>query len=135
MKKNVRAKLVLAVLCVGFSIGCASEARAQWPTNEVMLRDGTIVNANPLMGVDANYVDLGDGRMAYRANVSVICLYDCKGAPGESFAKDLVVMKDGQRRFGKIKVIKGWTDNYVVLSGKKIIFTEIRYIKFADPVP
>jgi hypothetical protein len=116
-------------------IVCTVEVKAQWPSNEVMLRGGTVVKANPLMGVDSTYVDLGDGKKVYRANVSLICLYDCQGAPQDSFQKDLVVLRDGRRKFGKIKLIKGWTDNYVVLSGKKIVFGEIRYIKFADPAP
>ena len=44
-------------------------------------------------------------------------------------------MDNGKRVFGKIKLIKGWTDNYVVLSGKKISFSNIKFIKFADPLP
>lgn len=108
----------LAILGLCFCMGATGEVMAQWPSNEVMLRDGTIVKANPLMGGDLNYVDLGDGRKVYRASVSLICLYDCQGAPREGFQKDLVVLNDGGRKFGKIRVIKGWTDNYVVLSGK-----------------
>lgn len=134
MGRHVPTHLWLAVLAFCFCIGGSNEIMAQWPSNEVTLRDGTIIKANPLMGVDLNYVDLGDGRKVYRANVSLICLYDCQGAPRESYQKDLVVLKDGGRKFGKIRVIKGWTDNYVVLSGKKISFTAIRYIKFADPI-
>jgi hypothetical protein len=133
MRNNIITQLSLAVLCLGLLAGCAVEARAQWPSNEVLMRDGKIVKAFPLMGVDDNYVNLGDYRKVYRADVSVICLYECKDAPKESFQKDLVVLNNGQRRFGKIKLIKGWTDNYVVLSGKKISFSEIKFIKFADP--
>jgi hypothetical protein len=133
MRNNFVTQLSLAALCLGLLAGCAVEARAQWPSNEVLMRDGKIVQAFPLMGVDDNYVDLGDNRKVYRADVSVICLYDCKGAPKESFQKDLVVLDNGKRRFGRIEVIKGWTDNYVVLSGKKISFSDIHFIKFADP--
>jgi hypothetical protein len=135
MRNNFLAHLSLAALCFCLWIGWVNEAQAQWPSNEVLLRNGTIVKAFPLMGVDANYVDLGDNRKVYRADVSVICLYECKGAPKESFSQDLVVFNDGQRKFGKIKLIKGWTDNYVVMSGKKISFSNIRYIKFADSMP
>lgn len=135
MRNISPAYLQLAALCFCLMIGCASESRAQWPSNEVLLRNGEIVRAFPLMGVDANYVHLGDNKMVYRADVSVICLYECKGAPKESFSHDMVVFNDGQRKFGKIKLIKGWTDNYVVMSGKKISFINIRYIKFADPLP
>lgn len=133
MRKYGPKILWLAVLGLCFWPG--GKVFAQWPANEIMLRNGKIVKANPLMEVDLNYVDLGDGRTVYRAEVSLICLYDCQGAPQESFRKDLLVLKDGARKFGKIKIIKGWSDNYVVLSGKKISFTAIRYIKFADPMP
>lgn len=111
---------------------------------EVVLRDGTVMKTHPSMSTNS-YLS-GPGFWVDRSKVSLICFPDCKGAPRDSSLKDLIVLKDGQRKSGEITWIRErsynsfrhvWEGNSVTLSrevDEDIPFSEIRYIKFSDHV-
>jgi hypothetical protein len=129
-----------AILFLCVCISCVSEANAQGESSEIVLRDGKVMKADNLLEVDSFWVFIGKDRTdgisngVSRERVTLICPNGCEGAPRESFQRDLVVLKDGSRRFGEITLIKRLTDNYVILSGRRINLSEISCIKFADPV-
>src|SRR5262249_15950656 len=133
-----RSSFLLYSLLAIFSlwIGCTNEARAQSVVSEIVLRDGTIRKATVLEKMDAYWVFLKDDphQGVSREEVSLISFADCKDATHDSFQKDLLVLKDGQRRFGEVTDLKATGDSYAMLSTKKVKLNDISYIKFADPV-
>jgi len=132
----VREKYLLYFLLaiLSFWISSAKEARAQSAISEIVLRDGTVKTAVPLVKVDPNWVFIKDDQGLDRETVSLICFADCKDAPRDSFQKDLIILKNGQHRFSEITDLKATGDSYVMFSGAKVALRDIRYIKFADPV-
>jgi hypothetical protein len=125
---------LLALL--SFWLSSANEARAQSVVSEIVLRDGTVRKAVALEKMDANWVFLKDDphQGVSREEVSLICFDTCKDATTNSFQKDLMILKNGQRRFGEVTDLKAAGDSYVMFSGTKIALRYILYIKFADPV-
>lgn len=134
----MRSKFLLcsSLAILSLWISSANEARAQSVVSEIVLRDGTVRKAVALEKVDAYWVFLkGDrNRGVSREDVSLICFADCKDAPRDSFQKDLIVLKNGQRRFGEITDLKTTGDSYAIFSGTKVALRDILYIKLADPV-
>ena len=132
----MRNKLLLysSLAILSLCINSTNEARAQ--SAEIVLRDGTVRTAVTLEKMDVYWVFLKDDphQGVSREEVSLICFDTCKDATHDSFQKDLVVLKDGQRRFGEVTDLKATGDSYVMFSAKKIRLNDIRYIKFADPV-
>ncbi len=124
----------LAVVSLCFFIGGIREAKAQKVTAEVRLRDGKVMRVTrPTLGYDSAYLELGDGRKVERANVSLLCFPDCKGAPRHSTEQDLVVLRDGRRRSGEIDYIgEPGNKDYLGLSYDKIALGEVSFVKFSD---
>ena len=136
-----------------------SEARAQEtpprpeePLPEFRLRSGKVIKAFLSMDASSGYVELGDEqghkRRIERSSISLICFSDCKGASNQSM-DDLIVMKDGQRKFGETGWVnrisynffmKRWEGSAVTLHDRvkftqeEIPLKEIAYIKFSDHV-
>ena len=145
MRSNVITRFSLAVISLCLSIVCGSEAKAQGALKEIMLRNGTVMKANPSMELHSGYLELEDGRRIERSKIKLICVSDCKGAPRESSQQDLVLLKDGRHMLGTIETIvkgdsnrtprPGFIENdYVMLDYEKIAFSEISYVKFSDNV-
>ena len=132
MREKFLLYALLAIL--SFWICTTKEARAQNAKSEIVLRDGTVKSAVPLEKIDPNWVFIKDDQGLDREKVSLICFADCKDATRDSFQKDLIILKNGQRRFGEITDLKATGDSYVMFSGTKIALRDILYIKFADPV-
>lgn len=101
-------------------------------TAEIILRSGAVTK--------------GDPAKASLSETSLICFPDCKDAPRDSPDTDLIMLKDGQRKSGRVskfleysydKLLKVWQGKAARLSGdseEDFPFSAIRYIKFSDHV-
>jgi Leucine-rich repeat (LRR) protein len=138
----VRLSLIIIPLC--FFTGIPGEAKAQEKTIKVLLRDGTVMKAQPSMDYDADHLELGDDRQVERSKVSLLCFSSCKGVTPTNAGQDLVVLRNGRRKFGTLRSISNYysTDeksSHVELdtrerSLEEIFFGDIRYIKLSDRV-
>ncbi len=126
---------------------------AKWPSpsnasssSEIAIRQASNADLSAEIILRDGRVTKGDPSKADLFETSLICFPDCKGASRDSSDRDLIVLKDGQRKLGEVirmvehsynKTMHVWEGKSVRLSGEgeeDIPFDQIRYIKFSDHV-
>jgi len=145
---TLRIPIVIAALCAGTF---ASDAAAQggWRQWDVFLREGRLVEANPLGAPDDRHVAIsvggmeGDDATIPRTRIDYIAAQTGKlpgslasaplPPPPKAVARrDLVVRLDGRRTEGQVTLKRiRFSEGVVVQNGAEINLEEVAYIKFA----
>jgi hypothetical protein len=146
--RTLRIPIVIAALCAG---AFASDAAAQggWRQWDVYLRDGRLIEANPLGAPDDRHVAIsvggmeGDDATILRTRIDYVAAQTGKlpgslasaplPPPPKAVARrDLVVRLDGRRTEGRVTLKRiRFSEGVVVQNGVEINLEEVAYIKFA----
>ena len=153
---TLRIPVAIAALCAGvlasgpFAPGALVQGgRRQW---YVHLRDGRVVEANPLGAPDDNHLathvlsDADPDKGIPRSRIDDIAprvrhdglldvgKRDLPAAPTGRVTRDVVVRTDGRRTAGRVTLKHvEWSEGVVVQNGVEIDLADVAYIKFARP--
>ena len=152
MARSLGGELVLTIaLCASLPLPVA--AQGGWPQWDLILRNGTRVEANPLGAIDNAHLAISVGGMEghdstiARARISLIAAQATVGPrrdsiPGVSLpprptgraCEDVIVLRNGRTTIGRVALTRiRYSSGVVTQHGIDVKLDSIAYIKFKDP--
>jgi hypothetical protein len=142
MPKPTTLALLAATFCVA---GFASKSQAQggWRQWQIRLRDGSLLEANPLGAPNDDRLSLSVGaydgheRRIARSRVQAVVALPFPGealpaVPTIALCKDAIVRRDGTTTTGRITLVRvRWSEGVVVQRGDTVNLRDVAYLVFA----
>jgi hypothetical protein len=152
MARSPGVELLAAIsLCVALPLPLA--AQGGWRAWDLVMRDGTRVEANPLGAPDDAHLAIsvggmeGHGRTIARRRVALVAAQTTVGprrepVPGDTLpprprgraCADVIVRRDGRKTTGHVSLTRvRYSTGVVTQRGVEISLDSIAYIQFANP--
>lgn len=152
MARSRGVELLAAIsLCTALPLPLA--AQGGWRSWDLVMRDGTRIEANPLGAPDDAHLAIsvggmdGHDRTIARRHIALVAAQTTTGPrrepiPGDTLpprptsdgCKDVIVRRNGRKTTGHVFLTRiRYSDGVVTQRGVEIGLDSIAYIKFADP--